>query len=149
VGIPTSRDPDTPEGLKSQLSVGIQRIMAERPHSTKLELEKLHRIQMDSGRAYVLELLRGLSTSWEVLRPSKPRLSLYFTKIVFGSPLGGAKPHFLHTFCQRENHGIYRRSKVVLWPKIGRVRPTCQAGPPSFLLAPPLGIGYLEHHLFL
>jgi hypothetical protein len=42
----------------------------------------------------------------------------------------------------------------VLWPKIGRRRPTCQVGRlcnlarrPSFLLAPPLGIGYLEHHL--
>jgi hypothetical protein len=39
--------------------------------------------------------------------------------------------------------------------KIGCVRPTCQAGWPcnlagwpSFLLAPPLGIGYLKHHLF-
>jgi hypothetical protein len=43
----------------------------------------------------------------------------------------------------------------VLWPKIGHVRLTCQAGQPcnlagwpSFLLAPPLGIGYLEHHLW-
>jgi hypothetical protein len=43
----------------------------------------------------------------------------------------------------------------VLWPKIGHVRPTCQAGRPcnlvgrpSFLLAQPLGIGHLEHHLF-
>jgi hypothetical protein len=43
----------------------------------------------------------------------------------------------------------------VLWPKIGCVRPICQVGRPcnlvgrpSFLLAPPLGIGYLEHHLF-
>jgi hypothetical protein len=42
----------------------------------------------------------------------------------------------------------------VLWPKIGCARPTCQAGQPcnlagwpSFLLAPPLGIGYLEHCL--
>jgi hypothetical protein len=42
----------------------------------------------------------------------------------------------------------------VPWLKIGRVRPTCQAGRPcilagwtSFLLAPPLGIGYLEHQL--
>jgi hypothetical protein len=42
----------------------------------------------------------------------------------------------------------------VLWPKIGCVRPTCQAGrpcslagQPNFLLAPPLGIGYLEHRL--
>jgi hypothetical protein len=44
---------------------------------------------MDSGRAFVLELLRGLPTSWEVLRPSELRLSLYSTKIEFGSPLGG------------------------------------------------------------
>jgi hypothetical protein len=42
----------------------------------------------------------------------------------------------------------------VLWPKIGHVRPTCQvdrpcnlAGQPSFLLASPLGIRYLEHRL--
>jgi hypothetical protein len=66
----------------------------------------------------------------------------------------GAKPHFLHTFCRGEHCGIYRRSKAVLWQKIGHVRPTCQAGQPcnlagwpSFLLAPPLGIGYLEHRL--
>jgi hypothetical protein len=42
----------------------------------------------------------------------------------------------------------------VLWPKIRHVGPTCQArrpcnlaGRPSFLLTPPLGIGYLEHRL--
>jgi hypothetical protein len=42
----------------------------------------------------------------------------------------------------------------VLWPKIGRGRPTCQANRPCnlawwprFLLALPLGIGYLEHRL--
>jgi hypothetical protein len=42
----------------------------------------------------------------------------------------------------------------VLWLKIGHVRPTCQvgrpcnmAGRPSFLLALPLVIGYLEHRL--
>jgi hypothetical protein len=44
VRIPTSWDPDTPEGLESQLSVGIHRIPVELPHSTELELEKLHRI---------------------------------------------------------------------------------------------------------
>jgi hypothetical protein len=67
----------------------------------------------------------------------------------------GGKPHFLHTFCQGKQCGIYRRSNAVFWPKIGRVRSTCQAGRPcnlvgwpSFLLAPPLGIGYLEHCLF-
>jgi hypothetical protein len=43
----------------------------------------------------------------------------------------------------------------VLWPKNGCVRPTSEAGRPcnlarrpSFLLAPPLGIGYLEHRLY-
>jgi hypothetical protein len=43
----------------------------------------------------------------------------------------------------------------VLWSKIGHMRPTCQADRPcnlagqqSFLLAHPLGIGYLEHRLF-
>jgi hypothetical protein len=69
--------------------------------------------------------------------------------------LQGARSHSLHTFYQGEHGGIYRRIKVVLWLKIGLVRPTCQAGrpcnlagQPSFLLASPLGIGYLEHHLF-
>jgi hypothetical protein len=89
VGIPTSRNPDTLEGFKSRLSVRIHRILIELPHSTELELRKLHRTGMDSGRAFALELLRGLPTSWEVLRPSEPRLSLYSTKIEFGRPLGG------------------------------------------------------------
>jgi hypothetical protein len=111
---------------------------------------------MDSGRASALDLLQGLPTSQEVHRPSKPCLSLYSRKIEFGSPLGGgAKPQFLHTFYRVEHHGIYRRSKAMLWPKIGHVRPTCQGarpyclvGWPCFLLAPPLGNGYLEHFLF-
>jgi hypothetical protein len=66
---------------------------------------------MDSGRASVLELLRGLSMSRKVLRPLEPRLSLYSTKIEFGSPLGGAKPHFVHTFYKGEHRGIYRGVK--------------------------------------
>jgi hypothetical protein len=110
---------------------------------------------MNSGRAFTLDLLRRLPTSREVLQPLEPHLSLYSTKIEFGSPLRGAKPNFLHTFCRGEHHSIYRRSKAVLWSKIGRVRPTSQAslpcnlaGWPSFLLALPLGIGYLEHCLF-
>jgi hypothetical protein len=41
MGIPTSRDPNTPEGLKSHLFIGIHRIPAELLHLTKLELEKL------------------------------------------------------------------------------------------------------------
>jgi hypothetical protein len=72
VGIPTSQDPDTLEGLESRLSVEIRRISAELPHSIELELRKLYQTQMDFGRASALELLRGLSTSREVLRPSEP-----------------------------------------------------------------------------
>jgi hypothetical protein len=62
VGIPTSWDPDTLEGLESRLSVRIHRIPAELPHSTELELRILHRIRMDSGTASALKLLQGLLT---------------------------------------------------------------------------------------
>jgi hypothetical protein len=88
MGIPTSWDPDTPEGLKSWLSVGLRRIPAELLHSIELELRKLCRIQKCSGRASALELLRGLLTSREVLRPSEPRLSLYSTKNELDSTIG-------------------------------------------------------------
>jgi hypothetical protein len=52
----------------------------------RLELGNLHRTQMDFGRASVLELRGGLSTSREVLQPSESHHSLdeampsYFTK---------------------------------------------------------------------
>jgi hypothetical protein len=75
-------NPDTPEGLKSQLSV---RISVELPHSTQLELGKLHQTRMDSGRASTLELLRGLLTSREVLQPSEPHLFLYSTRMNLGA----------------------------------------------------------------
>jgi hypothetical protein len=88
VDILTSRDPDTPEGLESRLSVGIHRIPVELPHSIELELKKLHRTRMDSDRASAHKLLIGLPINREVLRPSEPCLSLYSTKIEFGSPLG-------------------------------------------------------------
>jgi hypothetical protein len=114
VGIPTSQNHDRPQGLESQVSIGIRKIPAKLPHSTKPELRKLHRTRTDSGRASALELLRGLLTCREVLRPTEP--------------------HSLHTFCRGEHHGIYRRSKTVLWPKIGCVGPTCQAGRPSNLV---------------
>jgi hypothetical protein len=42
MGIPTIRNPDTPEGLESQLSVGIHRIPVELPHSAEPELGKLY-----------------------------------------------------------------------------------------------------------
>jgi hypothetical protein len=76
MGILTSWDPDTPEGLESWLSVRIRRILEALSHSIELELRKLRRIQTDSDSASTLELLRGLPTSREVLQPSKPHLSL-------------------------------------------------------------------------
>jgi hypothetical protein len=88
VGIPTRQNPITPEGLKSPFSVGIHKIPAELLHSTELELRKLYHTRMDSGRAFMLELLRGLLTSQEVLRPSEPRLSLLY-KNELGSTIGG------------------------------------------------------------
>jgi hypothetical protein len=57
VGISTSWDLDTPEGLESHLSIEIHRIPVELSHSTELELEKLYRTWMDFGRASTLELL--------------------------------------------------------------------------------------------
>jgi hypothetical protein len=47
VGILTSWNPNTLEGLESRLSVGIRRILVELPHSIELELEKVHWTQMD------------------------------------------------------------------------------------------------------
>jgi hypothetical protein len=55
VGIPTSWDPGTPEGLESQLSIRIHKIPVELLHSTELELRKLRRIRTDPGRASALE----------------------------------------------------------------------------------------------
>jgi hypothetical protein len=142
MGILMSRNPNKPEGLEGWLSVGIHRIPTKLLHSIERELRKLHRTRTDSGRASTLELLRGLPTSREVLRSSESRLSLYSKNIEFGSPLGVAKPHFLHIFCRGDRRHIYR-SKVVLRPKIGRVRPSCQAGRPCnmaglpCLVAPP------------
>jgi hypothetical protein len=154
MGIARSQNPDTPEGLESWLFVRIHRVLAELPHSTELELGKLYQTRMYSSRASSLEILRRLPMSQEVHQTSEPHLCLYSMEIEFGSPLGGPKPHFLRTLCWGEHSGIYRRSKTVLWPKIGCVRPTCQtgrpcnlAGWPSFLLALPLGIGYIEHRL--
>jgi hypothetical protein len=57
MGIPTSQNPNTPEGLKNWLSVKIHRIPVELPHSIDLEFGKLHRTQTDSDRAPTLELL--------------------------------------------------------------------------------------------
>jgi hypothetical protein len=88
MGIPTSQNPNTPEGLESQLSIRIHRILAELLHLTELELRKLCRTRMDSSRASTLELLCRLPTSWEVFWPSEPCLSLYSTKNELGSTIG-------------------------------------------------------------
>jgi hypothetical protein len=57
VGIWTSRNFDTLEGLESRFSVGIRRILVDLPHSTELELRKLRRTRMDSSRTSMLEFL--------------------------------------------------------------------------------------------
>jgi hypothetical protein len=89
MGLPTSWNTDTPEGLESRLFVEILWIPAELPHSTELELGRLRRTRMDSDRASMLELLRGLLTSQDVLYPSESHLSLYSTKNELGSTIGG------------------------------------------------------------
>jgi hypothetical protein len=57
MSIPTSRNPDTLEGLETQLSIGSRRILAELPHSTEPELGKLRQTRTDSSRASMFELL--------------------------------------------------------------------------------------------
>jgi hypothetical protein len=84
----TSQNPDTPEELESRLSVRIHRIPVELLHLTELELRKLYRTQTDFGRAFMLELLRGLPTSQEVLWPSERRLCIYSTKNELGRTIG-------------------------------------------------------------
>jgi hypothetical protein len=52
MGIPTRWNPDTPEGLKQRLSIGIHMIPAELPYSSKLELRNAvgpQRIQQTSA----------------------------------------------------------------------------------------------------
>jgi hypothetical protein len=48
MGFSTSRDPDTPEGLESWLSVKIHKILAELLHSTELEPKKIRRILINT-----------------------------------------------------------------------------------------------------
>jgi hypothetical protein len=55
-----SPNPDRLEGLESWLPVGIS---TELPHSTELELRKLHRTRADPDRVSVLELRRRIPTS--------------------------------------------------------------------------------------
>jgi hypothetical protein len=85
VGILTIQNPDIPEGLERRFSVRIHIITAELPHSTELELRKLHQTETNSDAAFMLELLRGHPTSWEVLWPSEPYISLYSTRMNLGA----------------------------------------------------------------
>jgi hypothetical protein len=85
---PTTQNPDTREGLESWLSIKIHRIPVEILHLTEPECKKLHLTKEDFGRAFTLNQLWGLPTRQEVLRPSKPRLSLYSTKNEPGSTIG-------------------------------------------------------------
>jgi hypothetical protein len=79
MGFLTSQDPDTLEGLESWFSVGIYRIPTEFPHSTKLELRKLHRTRMDYGRASALELLQGFPQAGKSSGPHNlAPLSLFY-----------------------------------------------------------------------
>jgi hypothetical protein len=112
--IPTSWDSNTAEGLESRSSIGIHRILAELPHLTELELKKLHRTRMDFGRASMLELLRGLPTSQEVLRPSEPRLSLYSTRTKHRSTLEAKL-----TLSTRRSRGYLYGGKVSALAKSG------------------------------
>jgi hypothetical protein len=57
MGIPTSWNLDTPEGLEGRLSVEICRILAKLPHSTEPELKKFHLTRTYYGRASALKLL--------------------------------------------------------------------------------------------
>jgi hypothetical protein len=51
---------------------------------------------MDSGRAFMLELLQGLPTSWEVLQPSEPHIFLYSARTKLESTLEAKLTLFSH-----------------------------------------------------
>jgi hypothetical protein len=95
--------------------MGIHRIPTEFPHSTELELRKLCQTQTDFGRPFTLELLRGLPTSREVLRPSEPHLSLSTLLELNLEALWRPNSHFLPGGVG----GIYRGVKSVHWAKVG------------------------------
>jgi hypothetical protein len=91
----------------------------------------------------MLELLQGLDKSGS---PPTLKISPLFTlqRMILGA-LWEAKHHFLHTFCLEEYGGIYTGVRLVLWPKVGLVGATRQAGRPCFVTALTLGIRYPMH----
>jgi hypothetical protein len=94
---------------------------------------------MDSGRASTLELLRGLPTRREVLRPSEPHLSLYSTRTKLGSTLESKL-----TLSARRSRGV----KLVLWVKVGLggplVRPASHLGWPGGQVSWPHRLSHLR-----
>jgi hypothetical protein len=70
MGIPTSQNPDTPKGLEQRLSVEIHKIMAELPHSSKLEPRNHVRPQRILAELPCLSYEEG---SREAGRPSGPQ----------------------------------------------------------------------------
>jgi hypothetical protein len=74
MGIPASQNPDTPEGLEQRLSVGIQRIQAEPPHSSKLEPRNPMGPRRIPTELLCLSYEEG-SIGWEALQNSEPRHS--------------------------------------------------------------------------
>jgi hypothetical protein len=69
-GIPTSRNPNTPEGLNSWLSIDIHRISVKVPQSTEVELKN----SVESERIPV-ELPRSIYSedSWQTGKSSSPQ----------------------------------------------------------------------------
>jgi hypothetical protein len=80
----------------------------------------------------MLELLQGLPTSREVLRPSEPRLSLYSTRTKLGITLE-AKLALSSPFLLGGVGGYLLGVKSVLWAKVVLGGSTCQAGRPSWV----------------
>jgi hypothetical protein len=89
MGIPTSQNPDTPEGPESRLSVRICKISAELLHSTESELENLRWTWMDSGRASVLKLLLGLREAKKSSGPQNPPSLSTLQRLNLEAPWGG------------------------------------------------------------
>jgi hypothetical protein len=88
----------------------------------------------------MLELVRGLLISREVLRPSEPHLSLYSTRTKLGSNFGAKLTLSSHLLSVGVG-GIYMGVKSACWAKVELRGPTCQAGWHR------LGPGFLPHHL--
>jgi hypothetical protein len=85
MGILTSRNPDTPKGLEQRLSVGIHRILAKLPHSSKLQSRnhvRPQRIPAELPRSTYEEGFR------QAKRPSNPKsLTILPTRLCLATTL--------------------------------------------------------------